>query len=96
MTIADKDARLTPYGATNLGMDLGLADGFYIPNELFFVRSNGAIPAIDPATWRLTIDGEVERAIAFTLADLEAMPQVELTCLSGVHRQRPLSLRASR
>jgi sulfite oxidase len=78
VTIAGKDARLTPYGATNLGMELGLTDGFYVRNELFFVRSNGAIPEIDPAVWELTIDGEVEEALTFTLADLEAMPQIEL------------------
>lgn len=77
MTIPHKDPRLTPYGATNLGMELGLLDGFYVPNELFFVRSNSAIPEIDPATWRLAIDGEVERPIEFSLADLEGMEQVE-------------------
>lgn len=78
MTIPGKDDRLVPYGATNLGMDLGLVDGFYVPNDLFFVRSNGAIPDIDPATWTLTVDGAVERTIELSLADLEAMPQVEL------------------
>lgn len=78
MTIPGKNDRLTPYGATNLGMDLGLLDGFYVPNDLFFVRSNAAIPTIDAATWTLTIDGEVERPIELSLADLETMPQVEL------------------
>jgi DMSO/TMAO reductase YedYZ molybdopterin-dependent catalytic subunit len=78
VTITGKDSRLTPYGATNLGMDLALSDGFYVPNELFFVRSNGPVPEIDPATWMLTLDGEVERPLDSSLADLEAMPQVEL------------------
>ena len=78
MTIAGKDPRLTPYGAANLGMHLGLTDGFYVPNELFFVRSNGAIPEIDPATWTLTVDGDVETPSTFSLADLESLPQVEL------------------
>jgi len=78
MTIAGKDARLTPYGQTNLGMDLGLIDGLYVPNELFFVRSNGGIPDIDPTSWRLTIDGEVAAPAEFSLSDLEQMPQVEL------------------
>ena len=78
MTIAGKDPRLTPYGATNLGMELGLIDGFYVPNDRFFVRSNGAIPEIVSATWTLTVDGEVEQPMTFSLADLEAMPIVEL------------------
>ncbi len=77
MTIPDKDSRLTPYGSSNLGMDLGLLDGFYVPNELFFVRSNGDIPNIDPATWRLVIDGEVDTEIELSLPDLHAMDQVE-------------------
>jgi DMSO/TMAO reductase YedYZ molybdopterin-dependent catalytic subunit len=59
-------------------MDLGLLDGFYVPNDLFFVRSNAAIPDIDVAAWTLTIDGEVERTVELSLADLETMPQVEL------------------
>jgi DMSO/TMAO reductase YedYZ molybdopterin-dependent catalytic subunit len=78
VTIAGKDPRLAPYGATNLGMHLGLLDGFYVPNDLFFVRSNGAIPEIDAATWTLTVDGEVDKALTYSLADLKALPQVEL------------------
>ncbi|MCA9858968.1 MAG: sulfite oxidase [Thermomicrobiales bacterium] len=58
-------------------MDLGLIDDLDVPNELFFVRSNGEIPTIDPAKWTLPVDGEVERRIELTLAELEAMPQVE-------------------
>lgn len=77
MTIPGKDSRLTPYGAANLGMDLGLLDGFYVPNELFFVRSNGAIPEIDAARWRLAVDGEVEAPVELSLSALRAMPQVE-------------------
>lgn len=78
MSIPGKDDRLTPYGATNLGMDLGLVDGFFVPNELFFVRSNGPTPEIDPAAWSLDVDGAVERPLSWTLDDLQAMPQVEL------------------
>jgi DMSO/TMAO reductase YedYZ molybdopterin-dependent catalytic subunit len=77
VTIAGKDPRLVPYGATNLGMHPGLIDELFVPNELFFVRSNGPTPEIDPAAWRLAIDGEVERPLEWSLADLEAMPQIE-------------------
>lgn len=78
MTFTGKDPRLAPYGATNLGMDLGILDGFYVPNELFFVRSNGGIPTIDPATWTLTVDGEVASPLTLSLTDLGSMKQVEL------------------
>jgi DMSO/TMAO reductase YedYZ molybdopterin-dependent catalytic subunit len=59
-------------------MHLGLLDGFYVPNDLFFVRSNGAIPDIDPATWTLTIDGEVANPRTLSLSDLQSLPKVEL------------------
>lgn len=78
MTITGKDPRLKPYGATNLGMPPGLVDELFVPNELFFVRSNGSIPEIDPGAWTLTIDGEVEQPLRLTLADLDSLPQVDL------------------
>lgn len=40
------------------------------PNELFFVRNHGAVPDVDPASYRLTIGGLVERPLALSLADL--------------------------
>jgi DMSO/TMAO reductase YedYZ molybdopterin-dependent catalytic subunit len=51
--------------------DLG---SFITPNEQFFVRSHFATPAIDPQTWRLKIEGCVERPCELTLDDLRAMP----------------------
>jgi DMSO/TMAO reductase YedYZ molybdopterin-dependent catalytic subunit len=46
-----------------------------------------SIPRIDPAAYRLTIDGAVERPVAFTLADLRALPRVEQVsdfhCVTG-------------
>src|SRR6185312_7527365 len=58
----DKDARLAPYGGGNFGMPLDLLepDGpLIVPTERFFLRSNGPVPVLDPATWRLTISGAV-------------------------------------
>jgi DMSO/TMAO reductase YedYZ molybdopterin-dependent catalytic subunit len=46
-----------------------------------------SIPRIDPAVYRLTIDGAVERPVAYTLADLRALPRVEQVsdfhCVTG-------------
>jgi DMSO/TMAO reductase YedYZ molybdopterin-dependent catalytic subunit len=46
-----------------------------------------SIPRIDPAAYRLTIDGAVERPVAYTLADLRALPRVEQVsdfhCVTG-------------
>jgi len=86
-----KDPRLVPYGTTNFGMPLDLVDGLIVPNELFFVRSNGPTPTIDPATWRLRVSGLVNRPQELSLDDLKAMPKRTLTAFlecSGDSRNR--------
>jgi DMSO/TMAO reductase YedYZ molybdopterin-dependent catalytic subunit len=77
MTIPGKDLRLTPYGDTNLGMSIDLIDSLTVPNELFFVRSNGPIPTIDPDEWQLEVIGEVDRPVSLSLRDLKAMTHRE-------------------
>ena len=46
------------------------------PNRLFYVRNHwkGA-PAIDIATYRLAVDGEVERPLSLSFQELRRMPQ---------------------
>jgi DMSO/TMAO reductase YedYZ molybdopterin-dependent catalytic subunit len=79
MTIPGKDSRLIPYGSTNLGMPLDLIEGLVVPSDLFFVRSNGPTPVIDPASWRLSIDGNVERRLNLSLDDVKAFTYRTLT-----------------
>lgn len=72
-----KDPRLIPYGGANFGMPLSLIEppaSRIVPTEQFFVRSNGPVPVIDPATWRLTVTGAVEQTLTFALRDLEQLP----------------------
>jgi DMSO/TMAO reductase YedYZ molybdopterin-dependent catalytic subunit len=72
-----KDARLVPYGGGNFGMPLELiepAAARIVPNDRFFIRSNGPLPILTSATWRLRIDGAVARPGSFSLADLEQLP----------------------
>ena len=45
-------------------------------NAHFFVRSHFAVPQIDPAGWKLSIEGHVGALIQITLDQLNAMPQV--------------------
>jgi DMSO/TMAO reductase YedYZ molybdopterin-dependent catalytic subunit len=78
LTALGKDPRLVPYGAGNFGMPLALMepDGDAIaPTERFFMRSNGPVPVVDPATWTLAISGAVDRPLTLRLADLRAMPR---------------------
>ena len=51
-----KDQRLVPYGGANFGMPLQLiepAESRIVPNDRFFLRSNGPVPVVDPTSWRL-------------------------------------------
>ncbi|MEM6489386.1 MAG: sulfite dehydrogenase [Pseudomonadota bacterium] len=51
-------------------------EGVITPNGLCFERHHGGIAEIDPAAWRLMINGLVERPRVFTLADLSRFPRV--------------------
>lgn len=44
------------------------------PTEKFFIRNNGTVPEPprEPLAWRVTIDGEVERALTLTLGDIQS------------------------
>lgn len=40
------------------------------PTPLFYARNHGPVPEVDPATYRLRIDGMVENPLSLSLADL--------------------------
>jgi sulfite oxidase len=44
------------------------------PNGLFFIRSHGDVPRVDPASFRLEVGGLVRRPLALTLAEIRARP----------------------
>src|SRR6266480_3780006 len=45
----------------NLEMAFQTLEGFITPTESFYVRTHFPIPNIDKNTWRLRVEGEVER-----------------------------------
>jgi DMSO/TMAO reductase YedYZ molybdopterin-dependent catalytic subunit len=47
-----------------------------VPNEQFFVRSHFAVPTIDAKSFRLTVEGHVEKKLELTLDDLKKMDAV--------------------
>jgi len=58
------------------------------PTKDFYVVSKNLIdPTVDAARWTLVIEGQVNRPLTLTLADLQALPQVEsiatLECISN-------------
>ena len=53
-------------------------DSRFTPPDEFFTVKHYEEPAIDPATWRLTVDGLVKTPLELSLADLMAMPRHEV------------------
>jgi hypothetical protein len=47
-----------------------LAEGSLTATDAFYVRGHGAVPKVDPAAWRLHVDGLVERELELSLATL--------------------------
>ncbi|MGH2360148.1 MAG: hypothetical protein ACRDGM_06350, partial [bacterium] len=45
------------------------------PNDIHFVRSHLRTPRVSLDTWRLKIDGEVERPLSLTRQDLSRSPR---------------------
>ncbi|HEX7085744.1 MAG TPA: sulfite oxidase [Vicinamibacterales bacterium] len=67
---------------SNLEMrwDAMYSRGYLVPNELFFVRNNSPqVPKLDPATWRLQLEGPgLWRPRSFTYDEILAMPSVSV------------------
>lgn len=75
----DLDPRLIMYDPFNYGTPLEAVEGLIVPNELFYIRNNGPVPAIDPAEWRLRVTGLVETPLELSLDDLNGMPSQTFT-----------------
>src|SRR5262249_7788064 len=60
---------------------LDLLTSYITPNDVFFVRSHYLPTRVDRHTWTLTVDGAVSRPVRLTLADLQKLPRVEMTCV---------------
>lgn len=80
-SLSGKDRRVVTIGENPLVAETlpEALDDDTTPTEKFFVRNNGKIvPASDaPERWQLTIEGEVDRALALTLGEMKSkFPQV--------------------
>jgi DMSO/TMAO reductase YedYZ molybdopterin-dependent catalytic subunit len=83
---ADHDPRFLPLevraptaDALCVEASLSSLDAAVTPTNRFFIRSHFPVPKIDPASWRLTIDGQVDRPGTWTLDDLRELPHRDLT-----------------
>lgn len=66
------------------------------PTELFFVRNHGGVPEVDPATYRLNVDGLVHRPLSLSLADLRGFAAVTVTATVECAGNRRAELAAVR
>jgi DMSO/TMAO reductase YedYZ molybdopterin-dependent catalytic subunit len=57
---------------------VSLLDSWITPNDLFYIRSHLYTPTVDAASWALSVDGEVDRPVMLTLAELRQMPSVTI------------------
>ncbi len=55
-----------------------LIGGVVMPNAHFYVRNHFQIPLLDPATWRLTVGGSVERPLSLNLREIYNLPSQTL------------------
>jgi DMSO/TMAO reductase YedYZ molybdopterin-dependent catalytic subunit len=58
----------------NLETPLDQVDSYLTPAELFYIRSHFKAPEVDPASYRLRIDGAVRNALSLTVQQLREMP----------------------
>lgn len=62
------------------------AEGLITPNDAFFVRyhlSGNAPPQdLDPETFRLSVQGRVQKPLSLSLAELKAMPATEIVAVN--------------
>jgi sulfite oxidase len=68
-----KRADLIVHEREPFNAETGLAaldEGPLTATDAFYVRGHGAVPQIDPAAWRLRVDGAVERELSLSFATL--------------------------
>src|SRR5207237_9868363 len=95
MTIQARKSQLIvhqehPFNAEPPG-DL-LRQSFLTPQEHFYVRTHGSIPAVDPTSYRLFITGLVQRKRELSLDELRALSAVHTVTatLDGTGNRREL------
>jgi DMSO/TMAO reductase YedYZ molybdopterin-dependent catalytic subunit len=87
-----KSAALIPLGdGLNFSTPLAQVTGTVVPNPLFFLRSNFPPPSIEPPSWRVRIEGRVQRPLTLSLDELQSLPshtqEVWLECAGNSRRR---------
>jgi DMSO/TMAO reductase YedYZ molybdopterin-dependent catalytic subunit len=65
----------------NLEFPFASLDRFLTPNDQFYVRCHFPIPTVDLRTWRLKVEGAVDKPLELTFEDLKNLPSRTQTTL---------------
>jgi DMSO/TMAO reductase YedYZ molybdopterin-dependent catalytic subunit len=65
----------------NVEFPFSTLNSFLTPNEQFYVRTHFEVPHIKPSSWRLKVEGLVERPFEIGYDELRKMPSHTLTAL---------------
>ena len=65
----------------NLEFPFAALDGFITPNERFYVRNHFPAPKLDVRTWKLKVEGAVERPLELGYDELLKLPSRKRTAL---------------
>ncbi|HWG47123.1 MAG TPA: sulfite oxidase [Gemmataceae bacterium] len=65
----------------NVEFPFASLDSFLTPNEQFYVRTHFEVPQVDAKSWRLRVEGEVERPLEIGYDELRKMKSHTLTAL---------------
>ncbi len=65
----------------NLEFPFSNLDSFLTPNELFYVRTHFDVPELEAKSWRLKVEGTVEKPFEIGYDALKKMPSHTLTAL---------------
>lgn len=66
------------------------------PTPLFYVRNHAEVPEVDPAAYRLIVDGLVDRKLVLSLEDLARLPRRDVEAVMPCAGNRRLELMAVR
>src|SRR5439155_10012316 len=63
----------------NLEFSFATLDSFITPNEKFYVRNHFPQPKVEVGSWRLKVEGAVERPLQMTFEELGKLPAQTVT-----------------
>jgi DMSO/TMAO reductase YedYZ molybdopterin-dependent catalytic subunit len=64
--------------APNRFLDIRTIDGPYTPKDRFFATQHHGQPEVDPATFRLKVDGTVNKTLELTMDEIRKRPSVQI------------------